>query len=275
MPWVLAIMVMLSVVATAFALALGNTVSSVRSDLEDSAVVQIVDADETQLTSKATTAQAVLGADTAVTSVARVPQAQIADLLEPWLGASEGVEALPLPALLEVTMRSDAGPQDYERLQAALDERVPGARIDAQADWLTPVTTALSTLAWMAAGLVLLLVLITSAAVWLAARNALGTNRDTVEIVHLLGGDDSQIARIFQRSVMLDAIVGGFAGFVAGAALIALLSRQFAALQSGMVAGGSLSALDWLLIALVPLFAVAIAVYTARMTVLSHLRKTL
>ena len=47
------------------------------------------------------------------------------------------------------------------------------------------------------------------AAVWLAARNALGGNRDTIEIVHLLGGSDAQIARIFQRSILADAVIGG------------------------------------------------------------------
>ena len=275
MPWVLAIMVMLSVVASAGALALGNTVSSVRSDLEGSALVQIVDADARQLDAKAGTAMAVLRADDAVLQAERVPQARIAELLEPWLGSGDGVDALPLPALIEVTMRRAPSGADYARLQSALETRVPGARIDAQSEWLGPVTRALSTLAFVAVGLVVLLALITSAAVWLAARNALGTHRDTVEIVHLLGANDTQISRIFQRSVLLDAVAGGLAGMVAGAALAIVVARQFAALQSGMVAAGSLSALDWALIGLVPLFAVGIAVYTARMTVLSHLRKTL
>ena len=274
-PWVLAIMVMLSVVATAGALAMFNTVSSVRSNLDGGALVQIVDADAEQLAAKVRRAETLLRRDPAVASFARVPQSDIAALLEPWLGAGAGSEALPLPALIEVTLHEDADDQDYARIQAALEQRVSGGRIDAQAQWLAPVTTTLSTLGWMAAGLVVLLALVSCAAVWLAARNTLAANRDTVEIVHLLGGDDRQIARIFQRSVLLDAVAGSAAGLIAGIALIALLAGKFAALDSGMVASGSLSLADWLVIALVPLFAVAIAGYTARMTVLAYLRNTL
>jgi cell division transport system permease protein len=64
-------------------------------------------------------------------------------------------------------------------------------------------------------------------------------------------------------------------GLLAGFAAVLLMGAQFAVLDSGLVAGGGLERLDWMLLALVPLFAIAIAVYTARMTVLSSLRKML
>ena len=281
MPWVLAIMVLLTLVASAGALALGNVVAQVQCDLVDVATVQIVEPDAARRAAKIDAAVTLLRGDPAIDTVTVVPDADIAALLEPWLGNTDGAESLPLPALIDVTLSSDArldaagNPEALARIDAQLRRDVPGARIDTQARWLAPVTTSLRTLSWMALGLVALLAAVSAAAVWLAARNALAANADTVEIVHLLGGDDRQIARIFQRSVLLDAVVGGIAGSLAGVAVIAVLQRQFAALQSGMVAGGSLSTLDWLTIALVPLFAVAIAVYTARMTVLSHLRKTL
>ena len=86
--------------------------------------------------------------------------------------------------------------------------RLPSARIDAQASWLAPVFHAIASLQWLALGLVVLLAATSAAAVWLAARSALGSNRDTIEIVHLLGGTDGQIARIFQRSIAIDALAG-------------------------------------------------------------------
>ena len=54
-----------------------------------------------------------------------------------------------------------------------------------------------------------------------------------------------------------------------------VLGRQFAALGSGMVAGGGLATVDWLLIAAIPLAGVIIAIVTARLTVLSALRRML
>ena len=114
-----------------------------------------------------------------------------------------------------------------------------------------------------------------SAAVWLAARSALGSNRETIEIVHLLGGTDRQIARIFQRSIGIDALLGGLAGLALGLAAIVVLGRQFAGLGSGMVAGGALGPLDWALLAAIPVTGVALAILTARLTVLAALRRIL
>ena len=275
MPWVIAIMVALTVVAAGGALALSNMVSTASGDLAGSATVQIIEPDAGQRAAQVEAVKDVLAQDPAVEGFRVVPEEDIAELLEPWLGTGEEVEAVPLPSLVDVELRDGSGREDYARLEAAMREVAPRARIDAQSDWLAPVLSALSALKWMALALILMLGFVGAAAVWLAARNALGGNRKTIEVVHLLGGSDDQIARIFQRSILLDAVIGGVLGLVAGVLAMSLLARQFAALQSGMVAGGTLTAIDWVLIALVPLFAIAIAVYTARMTVLSSLRKSL
>ena len=275
MPWVIAIMVAITVLATAGGLAVSNLVARASGDLAGSATVQIVDPDPRTRTAQAEAARGILASDPVVVSVAVLPEDEVEALLEPWLGAGAEDDALPIPALIDLRLRDGAGETELARLADRLAEAAPDARIDAQSDWLAPVLAALSTLRWMAFGLIALLAFTGAAAVWLAARNALGSNRDTIEIVHLLGGNDDQIARIFQRSILLDALVGGLLGLLAGFAAVLLMGAQFAVLDSGLVAGGGLGRLDWMLLALVPLFAIAIAVYTARMTVLSSLRKML
>ena len=275
MPWVIATMVALTVVAAGGALALSNMVATATGNLAGSATVQVIEPDPSERAAQVAAIQDVLGQDSAVQGFRVVPEEEIAELLEPWLGTGEEVEAVPLPSLIDVEMRDGAGLDDYARIEQAMRKVAPRARIDAQSDWLAPVLSALSALKWMALALILLLGFVGAAAVWLAARNAFAGNRKTIEVVHLLGGNDDQIARIFQRSILLDAVIGGVLGLLAGMVAVTLLAKQFAALQSGMVAGGSLALIDWILIGLIPLFAVAIAVYTARMTVLSSLRKSL
>jgi len=275
MPWVIAIMVALTVLAAAGGLALSNLVARASGDLAGSATVQIIEPDPAMRDAQARVAAALLSRDAGIASVSIVPQEQVEALLEPWLGAGAGDDSLPVPALIDLRFRDSADTATLGRLRNKLAQAVPAARIDAQSDWLAPVLGALSTLRWMALGLIALLAFTAAAAVWLAARNALGTNRDTIEIVHLLGGNDDQIARIFQRSILLDALAGGALGLVLGSAAVMLMAAQFAALDSGLVAGGGLMLADWLVLAAVPLFAIAIAVYTARMTVLSSLRKML
>ncbi|MBX7532800.1 cell division protein [Qipengyuania sp. 1XM1-15A] len=274
-PWVIAVMVALTVLAAGGALALSNMVSSARGDLEGSATVQVIEPDADARQAKAAVVVDLLAQDPAVVGFRAVPESEVAELLEPWLGGGEGMEAVPLPALIDVELRDGTGTAELERIEAALQDAAPGSRIDSQAQFLAPVLSALRALQWMALAMIILLAFTGAAAVWLASRNVLGGNRDTIEIVHLLGGNDDQIARVFQRSILFDAIAGGLLGLVTGALAITLMARQFAALDSGMVAGGSLSALDWAILALVPLFAVGIAVYTARMTVIQSLRKML
>ncbi|MBT8427634.1 MAG: cell division protein [Erythrobacter sp.] len=274
-PWVIAVMVALTVLAAGGALALSNMVSSARGDLEGSATVQVIEPDPDARQAKAAVVVDLLAQDPAVVGFRAVPEAEVAELLEPWLGGGEGMEAVPLPALIDVELRDGTGTAELGHIEAALQDAAPGSRIDSQAQFLAPVLSALRALQWMALAMIILLAFTGAAAVWLASRNVLGGNRDTIEIVHLLGGNDDQIARVFQRSILFDAIAGGLLGLVVGAIAITLMANQFAALDSGMVAGGSLSALDWAILALVPLFAVGIAVYTARMTVIQSLRKML
>jgi cell division transport system permease protein len=137
------------------------------------------------------------------------------------------------------------------------------------------VFDAVASLQWAAVGLIVLLAGTSAAAVWLAARSALGSNKETIEIIHLLGGTDGQIARIFQRSLGLDAVLGGVAGLAIGGAAILLLGRQFAALGADMVAGGELAPLDWGLLAAIPVIGVMLTMLTARVTVLTALRRML
>ncbi|MBY6015948.1 cell division protein [Qipengyuania gaetbuli] len=274
-PWVIAIMTALTVLAVGGALALSNLAASARGELAGSATVQILEADPDLRAEQTQRVAALLRQDASVEAVRVVPESEIAALLEPWLGTGEAIEAVPLPALIDLQLASGSGEAQLEALEGRIAAAAPSARIDAQEAWLAPVLEALNSLRYMAFALIALLAFTGAAAVWLAARNALDGNRETIEIVHLLGGSDEQVARVFQRSILFDALAGGVLGLALGTGAILLVAGRFAALDSGMVAGGTLLPTDWTIVALVPLFAVGIAVYTARMTVLSFLRKML
>jgi len=197
-------------------------------------------------------------------------------LIEPWLGglAIDG-QAIPVPAIVDVRLRDEVTGEKLGALRRTVREVAPSARVDAQSTWLKPVFGAIDSLRLLALALVGLLAGALAAVVLLAVRNALGTNRETIEIVHLLGGTDQQIARLFQRSVGFDAAGGGAIGLGLGLVAVLLLGQQFAGLDAGLVSGGALGWLDWLLLALVPVGGVGLAMLTARWTVLRALRRML
>ena len=278
-PWVIAIMVALVAIALAGGLALGQLADRARADLAGGATVQVLEADPASRARQAGAAAALLRGDSSVAAVRIVPEAELDALLEPWLGSRAGGEAVPVPALIDLRLDGEADPRTLARLQAALEKVAPDARIDAQAAWLAPVFDAIESLRWLAAALAVLLAITGAAAVWLASRAALESNRRTVEVVHLLGGTDGQIARIVQRAIAIDAAIGGAVGLAIGLAVVLLLRGRFAALGGGlgggMGGGAGLEPVDWLILALVPVVATGLAVATARVTVLATLRRML
>ncbi|MGZ3270843.1 MAG: cell division protein FtsX [Croceibacterium sp.] len=277
MPWVIAIMVALTVMAAAAGLSLSNLASNASAEISGGVTVQIVEAAPAERDRQTEVALALLRNRDDIAEARRVPDSELESLIEPWLGEAAGTadESIPIPALIDARLRGPVTQRRLEALRAELIASAPSARIDAQAGWLSPVFHAIASLQWLAIGLVVLLAATSAAAVWLAARSALGSNRETIEIVHLLGGTDGQIARIFQRSIAIDALVGGVVGLLLGLIALFLLGRQFAALGSGMVAGGGLGVADWIAIGAIPLAGVMIAMMTARITVLAALRRML
>ena len=203
MPWVIAIMIALTVIAAASGLALRNAAHAASADLSGGLTVQIVHAAPAERDRQAHAALGVLRRAPGVASARLVPQAELDTLLEPWLGTKpgDGVDGLPIPALIDVALAGPATAVRVDGLRTALSAVAPSARVDAQAAWLAPVFGAIGALQWLAGGLIALLAMATAAAVLLAARNTLGTQRETIEIVHMLGGTDAQIARGVQRGV--------------------------------------------------------------------------
>ncbi|MEO0030650.1 MAG: hypothetical protein RIS94_408 [Pseudomonadota bacterium] len=277
MPWVIAIMIALTVIAAASGLALRNAARIASADLEGGVTVQIVSAAPAERNRQADAALALLRATPGVVQANRVAQDQLNTLVEPWLGTRPGddVEALPIPALIDARLSGPASAARVAALRTRIAAQAPSARVDAQAGWLSPVFRAIHALQWLAGGLIALLAFATVATVLLASRNALGNHRETIEIVHMLGGTDRQIARVFQRSMAVDAAAGGMIGLLAGTVILFVLGRQFAALGSGMVGAATLGWLDWLAIVAIPVGGVVLAVLTARFTILGALRRML
>ncbi len=274
-PWVIAILIALVVIAAAGGLALSNLAARAEADLSAALTVQVIEPNPDLRSERGAEAAALLTGIEGVRAVRLVPEAELIALLEPWLGEAAASGDVPIPALIDVELTGSASLADIARIEAALAAKVPGARVDAQSDWLRPVYGALSALQWLALGLIALVALATAAAVWLAARNAFAGSRETVEIIHLLGATDRQIVAVFLRTVLREAAFGAAVGTALGVGAVWLLGQQFAALDSGMTSGGGLALTDWLVIAAVPVAGILIALLTARITIALALKDML
>ena len=274
MPWVIAIMMFLTVLAASAGLGLAGAAGRLDDQICSRVTIQIVEANPQLRDRQAAAATASLARLPGVSSVRLVPQEEIQDMLEPWLGPG-GVEAdLPVPALIDVDL-DPAGGMDLAQLSAATIAVAPSARLDENAQWLAPLVSLIAALKWLAAGLVLLMVGATTATVFLAARAALDTHRQTIEILHLMGATDVQIARLFQRRIALDALFGGLVGFLLAGIVLFLLGQRVSALGSELLGSTAISLEIGAILLVLPLFGVLLAMLVARLTILRALGRML
>jgi cell division transport system permease protein len=269
MPWVIAIMMGLAMLAAAAGLALGGAARSLEGG--NRITVQIVSADAAARSTQAEAALAMLRTQPGIRSVRRIADADIAALLQPWLGNAASAD-IPLPAVIEAELALGAA-QRLEPLRKALATAAPAARLDANAQWLAPVAGLVAALRWLAAGLVLLMATAMAATVVLAARAALDTHRAVIEVLHLMGATDGQVAALFQRRIALDALFGAAVGFAGASLLLWLLGRKLAVLGSELIGSVELPVAGWLALLALPLFTVLLAMLVARITVLRALTR--
>ncbi len=274
MPYVIAIMTFLTILAVAMGVGLTNAAGSLGRDLAGRLTVQIVDANPDSREAQALATLAELGRLSAVTHSERLDEARMRALLEPYLG-KEGLDGdLPIPVLIDVTL-GHGDDREVADVTRALQVIAPTVRIEPHARYLGPVEGLLATLRWLAAGLVLLMAVATAAAVVLAARAALVMHRATIDVMHLMGASDAQVARLFQRRAGLDALFGSLTGLVLGLAVVVVVGNRLAAVEAAIVQSGGLGLAGWLAILAVPVGAVALATITARLTILRALGRTL
>ncbi len=274
MPWVIAIMMFLTALAAAAGLAMGAAADRLGDGLDRQVTVQVIAADPAVRDVQARAAEAALRAQEGVTTVNRVGDDQMQALLKPWLGDSGLGADLPLPVMIDAELDA-SGRARIAQIGDAVRAAAPAARLDDHARWIGPLVALVRSLGLLAAGIVALMGGATAAAVVLAARAALDTHRPTIDVMHMLGATDVQVARLFQRRLALDALFGAVVGLVGAIAIILLLGRRIDEIGSGVIGSIGLSLGAWLLLLLLPVAAGAVAIGVARVTVLNALRRTL
>jgi cell division transport system permease protein len=272
MPWVIAIMMFLTVLAAAAGLGLGGAAASLGAGLGNRVTVQVLEPNPDRREAEAARALERLRRLPEVEEARRLSPAEMKDLLEPWLGAG-GLEGdLPIPAMIDARLIPGAR---ADTLRGAVTAAAPSARIDDNGEWLAPLGRLISALKWLALGLVALMIAATAATVVLAARAALDTHRGTIEVLHLMGATDVQVARLFQRRIALDALFGGAVGFGAAALALLVIGERIGELGSDLLGSANLPATSWLALAALPVLGVGLAMLVARATILRALGRML
>jgi cell division transport system permease protein len=265
-PWVIAIMSFSIMIIAASGLVLANTASTLSEAIQARYSVELPNGggDVEALLKAVQSAPGVSSADA-------VPEQDMRRTLARWLGPAAQSPELPVPALVNFDVKPGAS---LAAVQQKVRQAAPEARIVAHRESVGPLLHSLHVLQWVAVGLVLLLSGAAAAAVVLAARGAIDTNRFTIEVMHGIGATDVQVTHLFQRRIAIDALAGSVAGAIA-AALVLLLLASGAAFAGELAGGAVLRLPDFLLLLLLPLALTILATFVARAAVLAALREAL
>jgi cell division transport system permease protein len=271
LPWVIGVMVYLSALALAGSISLRSATSAWTAGLAQSLTVQVSEAERSVRTQQAQAAYKVLMATPGIVSVRILNQKEMNALLEPWLGAGNVSPDLPIPTLIDVQL-DPIVPLDVRALEATLKATAPSAKIDTHQQWLGELATLTQSIEWIANLIVVLVALATIAIVAFGTRAGLATHKPTIEILHLMGAEDSMIASEFQGRFLWYGLKGALLGVLSAVATLGLLSLLANRLQAGLLGSFALPPLGWLLLGLLPILAALITMLTARLTVLRALK---
>jgi cell division transport system permease protein len=273
LPWLIGLMVYLAALALAGALALDRALESWDRGLAGSLTVELPpaqDAGETDLAA----AVAALRASPGVSAARPLARAEVAALLEPWLGADLPQE-LALPRLIDVRI---AGGTDLADVRDRLAKAAPGAVLDDHRLWLDHLVAMVRSAEATAIGIVLLIGAAAVLSVVFTTRTGLAVHRDVIELLHLMGARDRYIAAQFERQAVLLGLAGGAIGLALALATLLALARAGGAasvLGESAAALPSVALAPWHYAALfgLPVAASLLALATARLTVLRALAR--
>ncbi|PKU22013.1 cell division protein FtsX [Telmatospirillum siberiense] len=272
LPWLVAPMVFLCAVALAGVFILSGLIGRWDRDVSGTLTVEIAaasgDARESAERTRERVDQAValLNGFPGVANARALTQDQLVALLAPWLGNSELLRELPLPALIDVTTRAES-PPDLIALTAKLAQTVEGASLDDHRVWLSRLIRLSRSIEWLAIAIVMLIGGVTSATVFYATRTGMAIHQEVIEVLHLIGAPDDYIARQFADRAFVLALKGGVVGLALTVPVLMLIGMTARRLEGGFLAELSLPILGWLSVLVLPAVAALLAMLTARMAV--------
>ena len=201
-----------------------------------------------------------------------IPENEIVELLQPWLGSGGLVRDLPLPTLIDVKLKTGrlADPDQARRLLVAA---IPGTLLDDHDEWRQKLGRLAQAVALIGFTILGLIAAASVLIVVFSTRAGLLVHKDSIEILHMIGAHDRYIARQFQTRALRLGSYGAGAGALLSLLTLSIMGYLGSGIEDQLLPRFHLILVDWAMIVAMPLLAILITTVTARLTVLRVLRQ--
>ncbi len=199
---------------------------------------------------------------------------QLKELIQPWLGDGVNIAGLPIPRIIDVKLAADAD-IDFAELAQKLAQASPQASLDNHKLWLSKLIDFADGLKLIATTILILVIAITSGAIFYTTQMSLGLHRNIIEILHIMGAKDTYVAQQYGKRMAWLGFCGGLFGILLAVPTIFFIGSLAVRIEGGIISEATLGFSDWGIILSLPLFSMLIAMYTAYYTVKRTLQKLL
>lgn len=197
---------------------------------------------------------------------------RVFELLEPWLGSADVLSNMPLPHLIDVQVRSSVD-LDGAQMLAGLQKIVAGATLDDHRLWLQRLIYMSRVMEFAAYFILGLIALISIGTVFFVTRTGLAIHHDVIEVLHLIGAQDSYIARQFGEHALYLGLRGGFLGLLAAGPTFGGFAYFYKQVDNSLLPPIDITLVQWIAILTLPLLSAMIGYITARRAVVATLRR--
>lgn len=250
------------------------------NDISSEITVELDPVNAADIEKKMTLVALFLAKQKGVSRVKPLSAEDSAKLLEPWLGQSSALEALPIPRLIAVEI-DRSNPPDIQVIKTALTQNFEGVTLDDHRRWQAEIKTLTRSAALAGLAVLSLVAVATIAVIVSATRSAMASNRGIIEVLHFVGANERFISREFERHFLGLGVRAGLMGAVAAAIAFLLLPFMMQLLGGGtvtaaetqrLIGSGELDFKGYLLCVLVVVVVAGICMITSRIGVIRVLR---
>jgi cell division transport system permease protein len=216
---VIAIMTFLAALTLGAVILVRSVAGDWQSAVAREITIQLRPSEQRDIEADVRRAVALAEATPGIAGVRPYTKEESARLLEPWLGGGLELGELPVPRLIVVRVAAER--PDFTALRKQLAE-IPGATLDDHRGFVDRMRAMARTAVAVGLGVLLLVLAAAMMSVMFATRGAMSTNRQIIEVLHVVGAREDFIAGEFQRHFLLLGLKGGAIGGGAAMGLFAL-----------------------------------------------------
>jgi len=279
LPWMCALMVFIATLISAGGIVISNSLANWQRGVSASLTVQIPTYDKQGLPRGDAVTQDVeqtltlLRTTPGIIGASPLNNAEMAELMSPWLGTDASITELPLPKLIDVTVDTSNKP-DLEQLKANLNAAVPEAILDSHRIWLDDLINLSGGLLDLIAFVLLMLLATVAITVIYTTKSSLSIQRSIISLVHMMGAKDLYITLKYSVYSFKYAFWGSVTGFTLAIPVMLGLVVFLKSVSTFMLQA-SLSHTEWLALLSIPFGMAALAFCTTFYTVQRYLKKFL